>query len=138
MLIAGSKLFDQMHVIERPGNEEEKWYVFDFMEAATVPWKVALPNVIDALYVCRMHHTDITDFEVARELLNHGIQFSTLLPVRPLPLFIAPVITVPVRLPGYKFTQDDYYAYEQQHAALLSDPRVARAALLCGVLLLQR
>ena len=49
-----------------------------------------------------------------------------------MPRLIGPVITVPVRLPGYKFTQDDYYAYEQQCAALLSDPRVERSALLCG------
>ena len=49
-----------------------------------------------------------------------------------MPHSIGPVITVPVHLPGYKFTQDDYYAYEQQRAALLSDPRVARSALLRG------
>jgi hypothetical protein len=133
MSIAGSELFRRMRVIG--GNGEEEWYVFDFKEAATVPWMVALPNVVDALYVCRLDHTgglDISDFEVARELLNHGIQFSTLLPVKSLPLSIGPAITLPVRLPGYKFTVDDYYAYEQQRAALLSDPRVARAALLRG------
>ena len=63
----------------------------------------------------------------------HSIfQFSTLLPVRPLPRSVGPVITVPVRLSGYKFTIDDYYVYEQQRAALLSDPRVARSALLRG------
>jgi hypothetical protein len=132
MSIAGSGLFRQMRVIDNGG---EMWYVFDFKEVATVPWMVALPNVVDALYVCRLDHTgglQITDFEIARELLNHGIQFSTLLPVKPLPPSVAPAITVPVRLPGYKFTEDDYYAYEQQRAALLSDPRVARAALLRG------
>lgn len=132
MSIVGSELFRRMRVID---NGEERWYVFDFKEAATVPWMVALPNVVDALYVCRLDHTgglQITDFEVARELLNHGIQFSTLLPVKPLPPSVAPAITVPVRLPGYEFTEDDYYAYEQQRAALLSDPRIARAALLRG------
>ena len=140
MLISGSGLFRRMRVIERstgnPG-EEDKWFIFDFKEAATVPWMVAVPNVIDALFVCRLDRprprgSPLTDFKVARELLNHGIQFSTLLPVKPLPRSIGPVITVPVRLPGYKFTQDDYYAYEQQRAALLSDPRVARSALLRG------
>jgi len=139
MSISGSGLFRRMRVIERTGNpgEENKWFIFDFKEAATVPWMVAVPNVIDALFVCRLDRprprgSPLTDFEVARELLNHGIQFSTLLPVKPLPRSIGPVITVPVRLPGYKFTQDDYYAYEQQRAALLSDPRVARSALLRG------
>ena len=137
--ISGSALFRRMRVIEHTSNpgQEDKWFVFDFEEAATVPWMVAVPNVIDALFVCRLNRprargSPVTDFEIARELLNHGIQFSTLLPVKPLPRSIGPVITVPVRLPGYKFTQDDYYAYEQQRAALLSDPRVARSALLRG------
>ena len=139
MSISGSGLFRRMRVIERTDNPggEDKWFVFDFKEAATVPWMVAVPNIIDALFVCRLDRprargSPLTDFEVARELLNHGIQFSTLLPVKPFPRSIGPVITVPVRLPGYKFTQDDYYAYEQQRAALLSDPRVARSALLRG------
>jgi hypothetical protein len=139
MSISGSGLFRQMRVIKDTSNpgQENKWFVFDFKEVATVPWMVAVPNVIDALFVCRLDHprprgSPLTDFEVARELLNHGIQFSTLLPVKSLPRSISPVITVPIRLPGYKFTQDDYYAYEQQRAALLSDPRVARSALLRG------
>lgn len=139
MSISSSELFRRMYVIERTGNPggEDKWFVFDFRESATVPWMVAVPNVIDALFVCRLDRprargSPLTDFEIARELLNHGIQFSTLLPVKPLPRSIGPVITVPVRLPGYKFTQDDYYAYEQQRAALLSEPRVARSALLRG------
>ena len=67
-----------MRVIERTGNggQEEKWYVFDFKEAATVPWMVAVPNVVDTFYICQLDHTgglQITDFKVARELLNHGV-----------------------------------------------------------------
>jgi hypothetical protein len=132
MSIADSELFRRMRLV---GDGEDKWYIFDFKDAATVPWMVALPNVVDALYVCRLDQIGglrITDFEVARELLYHGIQFSTLLPIRPLPLSTTPRIAVPVRLAGYKFTEEDYYAYEQQRAALLSDTRVARAALLRG------
>ena len=130
--IADSNLFRRMRVV---GNGAEKRYIFDFKEAATVPWMVALPNVVDALYVCRLDHSGaarITDFEVARELLFHGIQFSTLLPIRPSPLSTTPPIAVPVRLAGYKFTVEDYYAYVQQRAALLSDTHVAWAALLRG------
>src|SRR6202522_1977880 len=133
MSIMGSELFHRMRVIE---HMEGKWYAFDFKEAATVPWTVAVPNVADALYVCRLHQTGglpLTDFEVARELLNRGIGFSTLLPVKSLPRSIRPLaITVPVRLPDYAFTRDDYYAYEQERAALLSNPRIARSALLRG------
>jgi len=138
MSISGSGLFRRMRVIERTGNPggEDKWFVFDFKEAATVPWMVAVPNVMDAFYVCRLHQTgglQLTDFEVARELLNRGIRFSTLLPVKSILGSIRPPPnTIPIRLPGYKFTRDDYYAYEQQRAALLSDPRIARSALLRG------
>ena len=84
MSISGSGLFRRMRVIERTGNPggEDKWFVFDFKEAATVPWMVAVPNVIDAFFVCRLDHprargSPITDFEVARELLDHRIQFSS-------------------------------------------------------------
>jgi hypothetical protein len=133
MSVMGSELFRRMRVIKHMAG---KWYAFDFKEAATVPWMVAVPNVVDALYVCRLHQTGelpLTDFEVARELLNRGIKFSTLLPVKSLPCSIRPLaITVPVRLPGYKFKRDDYYAYEQERAALLSNPRIARSALLRG------
>ena len=139
MMISGSGLFRRMRVIECTDNpgQDEKWFFFDFKDQATVPWMVAVPNVIDAFFVCRLDRprprgSTFTDVDVARELLNNGIQFSTLLPVKPLPCSIGPKITVPVRLPGYKFTLDDYYAYEQQRAALLSDPRVARSALLRG------
>ena len=97
-----------MHVIEHPGHKPGKWYAFDFKEAATVPWMVAVPNVMDAFYVCRLHQTgglQLTDFEVARELLNRGIRFSTLLPVKSILGSIRPPPnTIPIRLPGYKFT----------------------------------
>ena len=93
-----------MRVIERTGNlgEEAKWFVLDFKEAATVPWMVAVPNVI---CVCRLDRSrprgsPLTDFEVARELFNDGIQFSILLPVKPLPRSIGPIITVPMSLKG--------------------------------------
>ena len=52
MSISGSGLFRRMRVIERTGNlgGEDKWFVFDFKEAATVPWMVAVPNAIDAFF----------------------------------------------------------------------------------------
>ena len=75
---------------------------------------------------------ELTDFEVARDLLNHGIQFSTFLPVKPLPRYITPRITVLIRLAGYQFTRDNYHAYVQQRTALFSDPHIARLVLLLG------
>jgi hypothetical protein len=66
------------------------------------------------------------------ELLNHSIRFHTLLPlprIRPPP----PTPTcIPIQLPGYEFTPNDYHAYVQQRCALLADPQVAHAALLRG------
>jgi hypothetical protein len=130
-------MFRRMCVIERIDEKDrsEKWYVFDFKDRARVPWMIALRHVANALYVCRLDRPGqkpLLDFEVARELLNRGIQFSTLLPLKSLPPTIAPSVTVPVRLFGYKFTVEDYHAYEQERAALLKDPRIARAALLRG------
>jgi hypothetical protein len=84
VLISGSKLFRPMRVIEGTGDLGERWYIFDFEKEAMVPWMVAVPNVIDAFFVCQLDYaggSNITDFEIARELLNHGIRFSTLLPV---------------------------------------------------------
>ena len=61
-----------MCVIEHTGNlgEEDKWFIFDFKDAAAVPWMVAVPNVIHALFVCqldrpRARESPLTDFEVA-------------------------------------------------------------------------
>ena len=34
---------------------ENKWYVFDFKEAATDPWMVALPNVVNAVLLDAPH-----------------------------------------------------------------------------------
>ena len=72
LLISGSGLFQQMCVIERTDNpgQDEEWFVFDFKEVATVPWMVAVTNVIDAFFVCWLGHphprgSPLTNFEVA-------------------------------------------------------------------------
>jgi hypothetical protein len=113
----------------------ERWHVFDFKEEATVPWMIAVRNPIDALYICRLDRPGTrpySDFEVARQLLNRGIQFYTFLRVRPMPRYVGPPIFLQQRLQDYQFSLDDYHAYERDRAALLSNPRVARAALLRG------
>jgi hypothetical protein len=137
MSFVQSEMFRRMHVIKRLDEKDrlEKWYLFDFKERATAPWMIALRHVNNAMYVCRLDRPGakpFMDFEVARNLLNHGIQFCTLLPLRSLPRAITSPIKVPVRLFGYEFTIEDYHAYEQERAALLKDPRIARAALLRG------
>jgi hypothetical protein len=151
--LVGSQMFRRMSLIKRAleptgssgdNNGEhdedeariERWHIFDFKESVTVPWKIAVRNVIDALYICRLDLPGVTsysDFEVARQLLNRGIQFYTFLPVRPMaPRYVVRPIHLPERLHDYDFSLDDYHAYERDRASLLSDPRIARAALLRG------
>ena len=82
----------------------ERWHIFDFKESATVPWKIAVRNVVDALYICRLDRPGARpylDFEVARQLLNRGIQFYTLLPVRPMAPYAGPPIYSPEHLRNY-------------------------------------
>jgi hypothetical protein len=53
-------------------------FYFDFQQAATVAWKLAVNNVADALLICRLDHR-FSDYEIARYLIQHGIPFRTLL-----------------------------------------------------------
>ena len=137
MSLVASPKFSQMRVLKHldDKNRPKNWFIFDFGEQATMPWRIAVPHVIDALYICRLDHpgdSPLMDFEVALNLLNHGIQFCTLVALKTLPRYVAPPLAVPSRLFGYTFSIQDYYAYEQERAALLKNPRIARSALLRG------
>jgi hypothetical protein len=130
-------MFLRMRVVNHldEKNRSIDWYIFDFKEQSTVPWMIAVRHVVDALYICRLDYPGgkpHMDFEVARNLLNRGMQFCTLLALKSLPRYVASPLPVPCRLFGYEFTIQDYYAYEQERAALLKNPRIARAALLRG------
>ena len=137
MSLVASPMFSRMRVLQHfdDNNRPRNWFLFDFMDQATMPWRIAVSNVIDALFICRLDipgRGPLVDFEVALHLLNRGIQFCTLVALRSLPRYVGPPLTVPSRLFGYTFTIQDYYAYEQERAALLKNPRIARAALLRG------
>jgi hypothetical protein len=106
-------------------------YLFDFKQAASMPWIIAVHDPTDALFLCRLDPS-LTDYELARELLNRGIRFHTLLSLQYVPPSPPIPISIPLRLPEYVFTSSDYRAYVQQRSALLADPRVARAALMRG------
>jgi hypothetical protein len=98
---------------------------------ATVPWRIATTNSIDALLLCRLDPT-FNDYKLCVELLRRGVHFHTLLPLQvPGPAKI-PTIFIPVRLSGYEFTSDDYKAYLRERESLLRNPRIARAALMRG------
>lgn len=113
-----------------PGNI----YVFDFKGESTVDWKIAVRDVADVLFILRLEN-DMCDYSIARELLNRGMPFFTLLC---LPCFIVdplPKVLPRLRFNDYQFSLVDYDAYCRERDELLCNPRVARQALKCGGIL---
>lgn len=105
-------------------------FLFEFGAAATVPWKLAVTNAADALYVCRLD-PDLDDRTLAYTLVERGIALRTLMPMRYIPPSPPPSITLPVRLSNYIFMRQDYDAYVAQRQAFFNSPR-GRAALTYG------
>ena len=109
------------------------WYMFDFGEEATVPWKLAVTSASDALLVCRLDDRFL-DVDIARYLAGRGIAFRTLASSAQIP--ISPSVPdvdfdFPSRPPSYVFTQAAYEAYLYFRARMLRRPRI-RAAILRG------
>ena len=107
-------------------------FLFTF-PASSFPWKLALTNAVDALYVCRLD-VGLDQYDVARRLIEQGIAFRTLLPLRIIPSLAQPPSLsrlIPIRLSGYNFTTRDYATYQRQRDAILASPQ-GRAALLRG------
>ena len=105
--------------------------MFEFGEQAARPWLLAVEKAAVALYIVRMDSA-WTGYEIARSLVHRGIAFYTIrahacIPSTPIP-HAEPTT---IRPPGYRFTVDDYRAYNHREALLLSTPR-GRAALLKG------
>jgi hypothetical protein len=106
-------------------------YLFDFGVCSTIRWKLAITNATDALYVYRLD-ASFNEYEIARQLIQQGIWFHTLLPLKAIPRSpTSPTSLLPIRLPDYRFTLNDYKTYQQQCLAILCEDR-ARAALLRG------
>jgi hypothetical protein len=108
-------------------------FYFDFGQSSTVPWKIAVPEAVDVLYICRLDPT-YNDLDIAMHLVHRGIPFRTLLPVGEVPRSLPDVRALPIRLPGYNFTKRDFDAYLHLRAEILSGPG-GRAALLRGGIL---
>ncbi|EFI27103.1 hypothetical protein CC1G_14928 [Coprinopsis cinerea okayama7 len=111
-------------------------YVFQFDET-TGPWLLSVTTADDAVLVMRLHRLGLRDLAV--HLATAGIRFHTLAPVtlefpsrstylRP------PPQALPIRTPGYVFTQRDYDAYLHARALLLADPRMRAAIQRGGIL----
>lgn len=113
--------------------QSRTWFVFDFGEEATVPWRLAVTTAADALLVCRLD-SRFADVDIARFLAERGIAFHTLiprltLPIRPSCPDVLPYL--PHRPAGYTFTTLDYEVYLHCRSRILRRPRV-RAAVLRG------
>jgi hypothetical protein len=96
-------------------------------------WRLALTDAASILYVCRLD-SNLDQYDVARCLLEQGITFRTLLPLRTISSSLQPPSLssmIPIRLSQYKFTITDYVTYQQQRDIILASPR-GRAALLRG------
>ena len=124
--LAAAPRLKSLHIIK------DNLYFFDINEGTTGPrWRVAVTNSMDALFVCRLPN-ELRPRDICRELFNRGIQFHTLLDLRPVPRSIIPPTLIPIRLADYQFTKSDYLAYIQERDALLRNPRIGRAALMRG------
>ncbi|KAG2348629.1 hypothetical protein BDR05DRAFT_996001 [Suillus weaverae] len=103
-----------------------------------VPWNLVVPDAAMAL-MCLCHNWGYDIVEIARNLLQKGIAFKTLLPMAVLPCVWCPVMELCTYLLGYKpptfsAVYADYVMYEQYHHEFMNQPH-ARAALLHGGLI---
>lgn len=110
-----------------PGNT----YLFDFKGGSTVDWKIAVQDIQDVLFILRLDGS-LSDYDIARELLNRGMPFLTLLHVPRCIVSSPPKALRRLRLSGYSFGPADYASYCLERDELLRNPRVARQALKRG------
>jgi hypothetical protein len=111
-------------------------FVFDFLGHSSVPWKLGVLRATDALFICRLD-ASFDEYDIARNLVNEGIRFYTFFYLREIPRppsFNSKSRVLPIRLPGYQFTKEDYERYIQQRAVIFTQPR-ARSVLLRGGLI---
>jgi len=109
------------------------------LETPNGPWIIALTTAADALFVYRLLvQKDFSVVSLAELLVNEGIRFHTLQPLPPRPSVKSNIgavrSSISIRVRDYKFGLEDYHAYVQERARILSSPR-GRAALLEGGLI---
>ncbi|KAH6908072.1 hypothetical protein BKA70DRAFT_1372103 [Coprinopsis sp. MPI-PUGE-AT-0042] len=115
-----------LHVI--PGQPP----LFVVQLARTTSWTLAVTTAADAVVVLRLAHLPVEN--IALELVRKGICFNTLLPNPLRPPITTPSPAperIPLRLPGYAFSKQDYDSYQQSRNILLAEGRL-RAALTRG------
>ncbi|KAH6892737.1 hypothetical protein BKA70DRAFT_1440788 [Coprinopsis sp. MPI-PUGE-AT-0042] len=115
-----------LHVI--PGNPP----LFVLKLTQVKSWTLAVTTAADAVLVLRLIHLPVEN--IVLELVRKGIRFNTLLPERlhrPITTQSPSPARIPVRLPGYVFSNQDYDSYQQSRNILLAEGRL-RAALTRG------
>ncbi|KAF9441226.1 hypothetical protein P691DRAFT_648236, partial [Macrolepiota fuliginosa MF-IS2] len=61
--------FSQCLKVIRKVQAGQQWlYMFDFADRATVPWHIAVPTAMAALFICQLHE-DLTEKDIAMELV---------------------------------------------------------------------
>jgi len=126
--LAGS---DRLKTLTKIGDD---LFVFN-LKGDLHKWRLAVTNVVDALLVCRLP-PPMSAYELAYEILTRGIPFRTLQPVVQATAWHPPLrCMIPYRQPGYVYTHDDYHLYLDDRKTLLSDPRIACAAVMEGGIL---
>ncbi|KAF9042035.1 hypothetical protein BJ165DRAFT_1405764 [Panaeolus papilionaceus] len=115
--------------------ESETMYVLDFGSFNTTPWRLAVFGAVDMHMVCRLP-TNFTERDLLQDLLRQGVRCQTLLPRSGIPPQMPPPLaSIPLCMPGHRFTQVDYKSYCAHTCALLQNLRIARGALLAGGIL---
>ncbi|KAJ3551673.1 hypothetical protein NP233_g13035 [Leucocoprinus birnbaumii] len=117
-------------------SDSGRLYMFDLPRHLTLAiWKVAIPSPASALFICRLEG-DLTDLDIAKELVESGIPFRTLQPKanmkqsQALERNGAP-ISPPMREQGHTFSAYDLDYYERELQAIMKLAQT-RAALLRG------
>ncbi|KAG2006841.1 hypothetical protein CC2G_014584 [Coprinopsis cinerea AmutBmut pab1-1] len=112
-----------------------RYYFFDFPSSRN-PWKLALLNALDALFVCRLP-PDFDDNDVVVALTQRGISFRLFFPRRLIryPSYRTPsYCPLPVRPLNHKFTKADYDSYINTRTLVLAQPHMQAAIRRGGVI----
>lgn len=109
-------------------------FLFDFQNEATVEWHICVTDVNLAMMIVRLDE-ELSDYDIARTLLNQGSTFWTVLEFAPFAIKQSPAGISRIRLSSYQFSAEDYTSYRYDCANILRSPRVARQALMRGGIL---
>lgn len=109
-------------------------FLFDFKREATVEWHICVTDVNLAMFILRLDD-ELSDYDIARTLLNQGSTFWTVLEFASFDISKSPPGISRIRLSSYQFSAEDYSSYRYDCAEILRNPRIARQALMRGGIL---